>query len=81
MRQAVVCLYLYLGLIGSISLFSSEMQKKKKKKKKKDALSHNSRFIQPDFLWKYISVTIKYTIVSLSNWGYVPYLQKYKEEG
>ena len=48
MRQAVACLYLYLGLIGSISLFSSEMQKKKKKKM--DALSHNSRFTQSDFL-------------------------------
>ena len=47
MRQAVACLYLYLGLIGSISLFSSEMQKKKKKM---DALSHNSRFTQSDFL-------------------------------
>ena len=29
---------------------------------------------------KHISVTIKYTIVSWSNWGYVPYLQKYKGE-
>ena len=60
MRQAVACLYLYLGLIGSISLFSSEMQKKKKRFKIQD--SHN--LISSE---KYISVTIKYTIVSWSN--------------
>ena len=31
---------------------------------------------------KHISVaTIKYKIVSWSNWEYIPYLQKYKGEG
>ena len=30
---------------------------------------------------KQILVTIKYKIVSWSNWGYIPDLQKYKGEG
>ena len=46
MGQAVACLYLYLGLIGGISL----LFRNAKKKKKMDALSHDSRFTQPDFL-------------------------------
>ena len=30
---------------------------------------------------KQILVTIKYKSVSWSNWGYIPYRQKYKGEG
>ena len=38
--------------------------------------SHNLIFFE-----KHISVTIKYSIVSWSKLGYVPYRQKYKGEG
>ena len=44
--QAVACLYLYLDLTGGISL----LFRNAKKKKKMHALSHDSRFTQPDFL-------------------------------
>ena len=44
--KAVAFLYLYLGLTGGISL----LFRKAKKKEKMHALSHDSRFTQPDFL-------------------------------
>ena len=46
--QAVACLDLYLGLTGGVSLLFRNA--KTKKTKKMHALSHDSRFTQPDFL-------------------------------